>query len=63
VFDALYVAYIKFEGTPKIALFVAETIMGVAHALDLKWILEGKAYTSTYCTAQGALYTVYEMIV
>jgi len=35
------------------ALFVAEIIQGLGHAMDLKWVIEGRAYTGTFCTAQG----------
>ena len=38
----------------QIGLFFAEVIHGVGHALNVKWIIEGKTYTGTFCTVQGA---------
>jgi len=36
------------------ALFVAELIQGVAHAMDVRWVVEGGAETGAFCTAQGS---------
>jgi hypothetical protein len=41
----------------QLALFVAEFIQGIGHAMDLKWAVEGKAETGTVCTVQGWLQT------
>lgn len=40
----------------QLALFVAEFIQGIGHAMDLKWVVEGKAETGTVCTVQGWLH-------
>lgn len=37
------------------ALFAAEVLHGTAHAMNLKWAIEGQAHTGTFCTAQGTL--------
>jgi len=37
------------------ALFVAEFILGVGHAMSLKWAIQSKVYTGTFCTAQGVM--------
>jgi len=29
--------------------------MGIGHAMSLKWIIEGRAYTGGFCTAQGLM--------
>jgi len=38
-----------------IALFVAEVIQGTGQAMNLKWVIEGRADTGTFCTAQASL--------
>jgi hypothetical protein len=37
----------------QIALFTAEAIQGIGHALTAKWAIEGRAYTGSFCTVQG----------
>jgi len=34
---------------------MAELIQGIGHAMDLKWVIEGKAETGTLCTVQGLM--------
>jgi len=38
-----------------IALFLGEVIMGIGHAMSLKWVIEGNTYTGGFCTAQGLM--------
>jgi hypothetical protein len=39
----------------QMALFVAEVLQGTGQAMNLKWVIEGRSHTGTFCTAQGAL--------
>ena len=39
----------------QIALFAAEVILGLGHAISLKWVIEGKVNIGTFCTVQGML--------
>jgi hypothetical protein len=39
----------------QIALFAAEVILGLGHTISLKWVIEGKLNSGTFCTVQGAL--------
>jgi len=38
-----------------IALFAAEVILGLGHTISLKWVIEGKVNSGTFCTVQGLL--------
>jgi hypothetical protein len=40
----------------QVALFTAELMQGIGHAMELKWVIEGKADTGTFCTVQGITY-------
>jgi len=37
------------------ALFLAECILGVGHAMSLKWAIKQKVYPGGFCTAQGVM--------
>jgi len=37
----------------QLSLFVADLIHGFGASLSLKWVLEGKVRTGTYCNVQG----------
>ncbi|KIM82293.1 hypothetical protein PILCRDRAFT_71066 [Piloderma croceum F 1598] len=38
-----------------ISLFASDLLQALGAVLDAKWVNEGKVYTGTYCTAQGAI--------
>jgi hypothetical protein len=42
----------------QISLFAAKVIQGLGHAMELKWVIEGKLNTGTFCTAQGILNSI-----
>jgi len=38
-----------------LSLFTSDLIQALGAVLDIKWVHEGKVYTGSYCTAQGAI--------
>lgn len=38
-----------------LALFAAEVIQGLGHAISMKWVIEGQVKTGTFCTSQGVI--------
>jgi hypothetical protein len=35
------------------ALFISEVLLSLGHVMNLKWVIDGKAFTGAFCTAQG----------
>jgi hypothetical protein len=57
IFCSQYKKQLRWEAIQiyVIALFAAEVIQGLGHAVSMKWVIEGKLNTGTFCTAQGII--------